>query len=74
MTYITTKQAAVIIGCSVQHVRSLVRTNKLPATKVPLLLYRGVTQYQYQILKTEAEQFARHKQTVGYPRGKGRTK
>ena len=59
----TPKQAAAVIGCSPQQVRTLIRTGVLKATK------KSVTTYRYSISRREAERYRDKKQTKGWPRG-----
>ena len=66
----TTSQAAKIIGCSPQHVRTLIRQGKLRADR------RASTHnqhgYCYTIRLRDAERYRDKPQTRGYPRGRKR--
>lgn len=63
------KEAADVIGCSVPHVRALIRDGKLKAKKVPLEHGGG---FYYEIKPTEVERYKNLPPSRGYPRGKKR--
>lgn len=65
MEELTTNEAAKIIGCSIQHVRTMIRSNKLNATKHPLPTYG----FYYTVPREEAERVRDMGQTTGFPRG-----
>lgn len=60
----TPKEAAKVIGCSPQQVRTLIRTGKIKATKREGL--RGVV---YNVSLREATRYKNKPQTRGWPRG-----
>ncbi len=64
----TAKEAAKIIGCSPQQVRTLIRTKKLRAKKEKT----PWGSYCYTIKKREAICYRNKPQTSGYPRGQAR--
>ena len=66
---ITPKQAAEVIGCSVQHVRTLIRSGKIKATK-----RKTPTGHYWSITPAEARRYRDKPINQGYPRGKKRTK
>jgi len=57
-------QAAAIIGCSPQQVRTLIRNGTLPATKLAIL-----GGFVYEIAKKDVVRYARTPQKHGWPRG-----
>jgi excisionase family DNA binding protein len=63
----STAQVARLLGCSVQHVRKLVRTGKLPATRV--LADTNKYGYRWQIRKEDAMKLLRNPYDIGRPRG-----
>jgi len=63
----TTKEAAEVIGCSPQQVRTLIRTGKLRATKNPSK--NNQFGYEYAITKRTAERHRDNGPTRGWPRG-----
>lgn len=64
----TPRQAAAIIGCSPQQVRTLIRTGVIKATKrfTPGNTTPG---YCYSVSRREAERYRDKPQTKGWPRG-----
>ena len=64
----TTKQAAVVIGCNPSQVRYLIRSGTIKAKK-KLITGGG---YSYTITQREAERFRDTEQTGGWPRGQNR--
>lgn len=66
----TVNKAAEIIGCSVRHVRTLIKLQKIAATR-DWIEGEGP---RWDISLREAERFRDTKQSRGYPRGKPRTK
>lgn len=62
----TPRQAAAIIGCSPQQVRTLIRTGKIKATKRPTPTFPG---YCYSVSRREAERYRDKPQIKGWPRG-----
>jgi hypothetical protein len=67
---ITPSQAAEIIGCSPQQVRTLIRGGKIKAKKI-YLPYGG---YVYTLTKEEAGRYASKEILYGFPRGSKRKK
>jgi len=67
--YLTSRQAADVIGCGVHQVRNLVRQGKLSAKRS---LFPNQYGYCFRIAKEEVEQYASQPQTQGYPRGRKR--
>ncbi len=66
----TPNEAAKVIGCTSGQVRTLIRTGKLAAKRVP---YVGNQHgYRYTISTKEAKRYKRAKQTGGWPRGLAR--
>ncbi len=65
----TATEAAMLIGCTPQQVRTLIRTKKIKAKRIK---YPGG--YYYQIQKREALRYHNKPQTCGFPRGKARKK
>lgn len=66
----TPSQAAAIIGCTPQQVRTLIRTGKLRARRIAAPVNRQG--YVYDITPGEARRYARKPQQGGYPRGASR--
>jgi len=67
----TPKQAAELIGCSPQHVRTLIRTGKLQATRV--LTPDWGSGYIYDIQPVTAKLYKQAKlDHGGWPRGRSR--
>lgn len=62
----TPKEAATVINCGVAHVRSLVRSGKLRAKKLPI---EGGG-YYYEINSKDVAAYANRPVTRGRPRGK----
>lgn len=67
----TPKEAAAIIGCSPQHVRTLIRQGKIKARQVSMPGF-GSAGYIYYISEKEAARVAAIPQSGGYPRGRKR--
>ncbi len=65
----TATEAAKIIGCTPQQVRTLIRTKKIKAKRIK---YPGG--YYYQIQRREALRYRNTPQTCGFPRGQKRKK
>ncbi len=63
----TPTEAAKIIGCTPQQVRTLIRTKKIKAKRIK---YPGG--YYYQIERREAIRYRDIPQTSGFPRGQKR--
>ena len=61
----TPTKAAEVIGCSPQHVRTLIRAGKLKATRRK---YPGG--YYYDVTSREAKRYRNLPLTRGWPRGK----
>lgn len=66
----TPREASVKIGCSPQHVRTLIRTKKMEATKLPL---RGRKGHEYDVSAKEVQRIKRFKPTKGWKRGRSRS-
>lgn len=64
-------QAASIIGCTPQQVRTLIRTGKLKARKKPTTANQHG--YLYEITEAEAVRVRDTEQTRGWPRGTPRS-
>ena len=60
----TPKEAAAIIGCSPQQVRTLIRSGRIKATQV-----KCPQGYYYNITRREAERYRDTPQKMGWPRG-----
>lgn len=69
---LTPREAAKIIGCSIHHVRVLIRSDKLPA----MIQDTDDNQhgYRFGIKPADAEAYAKIKHRRGWPRGKKRQK
>lgn len=67
---ITTRQAATIIGCTTNHVLTLIKKGKLKAIKQ----WTDTNQYGYRygVRLVDAEAYAKLPQRGGYPRGQKR--
>lgn len=63
----TPSQAARVIGCSTQQVRTLIRSGKIKARK-----RKAEFGYYYDITQEEAERYRDEKPDRGWPRGKAR--
>jgi len=65
----TCKEAAAVIGCSPQQVRTLIRKGKIKAHRIvcPANQYG----YRYTVTLAEAERYRDAPQTRGWPRGQG---
>lgn len=68
----TTRQAAALIGCSPSHVRWLVATGRVRATRLsdPTQNQHG---YRLSIERRSAERYRDTEQSRGWPRGQART-
>ncbi len=64
----TPKEAAQVIGCSVDHCRRMARTGKLRARK-----RKTTGGYEYSITRREAERVRDLTHSKGWKRGKPRT-
>lgn len=64
---VTTNQAAAIIGCSPQQVRTLVRKGTLPSERVPSK--RNPTGYDIRVPKSAAQAYSKRVPRRGWPRG-----
>lgn len=66
-------KAAAVIGCSNQHVRYLIRTGKLPATKVFITEF-GPSYFVYNVKPADAQRMAKelNRSKRGYPIGRKR--
>lgn len=64
---VTSKEAAEIIGCSPQQVRTLIRNGKIPAKRKKN--ERNPAGYDLVILRTEAEKYSQTVPRRGWPRG-----
>lgn len=74
MKMLTPKEAAVVVGCSPQQIRTLIRKGTLKAKKVNRWKdSNGDWRYSYAISASEARRYAREPQTRGFPRGKKRS-
>lgn len=67
---ITSKEAANIINCTPQHIRTLVRQGRLKAIKKPST--RNPSGYDYQVIKDSAKLYAKTVPLRGWPRGVSR--
>lgn len=65
----TSKQAAAIIGCTVAHVRLLVRTGKLSGRR----RYSEIGVVYYDLDRRDVVRYAQTPQGVGFPRGRKRS-
>ena len=63
------RQASLIIGCTPQHVRTLIRAGNLSAVKIAT---RDLPFYRYNVSLTEATRYRDQPQRRGYPRGRSR--
>lgn len=63
----TTRKAALIIGCTINHVRTLIKAGKLYATKE-----RRTYGYTLNVWDAQVYNYAATKPATGWPRGKGR--
>lgn len=63
-------QAASLIGCTTQHVRTLIRSGRLKARKVPTDLVP--TGYCYDLDDSDVRRYANEPQARGFPRGGSR--
>lgn len=71
----TPTEAAGIVGCSPQQIRTLIRTGKLKAKKTRRKKdSQGNWQWTYDISRSEARRYAKEPQKQGFPRGKKRLK
>jgi len=66
----TPRQAAQIIGCSPQQVRTLIRAGVLKARPIPSA--NNPAGYEWQVPRSEALRYAGAKPKRGWPRGKPR--
>ncbi len=67
---LTPSQAAKVIGCSPQQVRTLIRAGRLRARRVPTR--NNQFGYRYTVTQAEAERYRDTPQPKGYPRGRKR--
>lgn len=66
-TKVNTREAAAIIGCSPQQVRTLIRSGRLKATPV-----HTPFGHYFELLRKDVEKYRDIPQLVGYPRGRRR--
>ena len=70
MKTLSPRQAAAIIGCSPQHVRTLIRAGTLPATTRETQSNRHG--YEYRVKSADAKRYRDVPQGKGFPRGQKR--
>ena len=63
----TTKEAALVIGCSVSQIRLLIAHHAISAKKVA-----NSYGYRWKVNRKSVEQYKNKPQTKGYPRGQHR--
>lgn len=65
----TAREAAEYLGCTIQHVRLLIRRGQLSARRRRVVGPNGGISYEYQLSEKKVKRFQLIPQTFGRPRG-----